>query len=366
MTGRNWNVVVVVGTRPEIIKMAPVIRALNNREGVTPTIVHTDQHYDDNLSADFFTVLELPDPVAHLGVGSGDHAEQTADGLATIDQFLHDQDQDPAAVLAQGDTNTVLSTALAASKHSTPFGHIEAGIRSFDWSMPEEINRTLADQAADLLFAPTETAADNLAAEGIHDDVVTTGNTIVDACRDHVDLATKKSTILTQHTLEPDAYVVATIHRERNTDDLDRLQTIVETLDDQPFPVVFPAHPRTKAALEELHWTADGSLQILDPLDYLDFLCLLSSARVVVTDSGGIQEEAAVLEVPCLTVRPNTERPETIEAGVNQLTTPADLNHRLTSTYENPDPMTGHPDLYGDGSAGDHIVDALTNYLARQ
>ena len=355
------EVFVVVGTRPEIVKMAPVVRGLEGLPSVEPVLVHTDQHYDDSLSGDFFDALALPTPDHHLGVGSGTHGEQTASGLVELEDLL--ETHDPAAVLAQGDTNTTLSAALAACKRPEPFGHVEAGIRSFDRSMPEEVNRVLVDRVADLAFAPTETAVENLAAEGITDGVHCTGNTVVDACLTHAELAAAESTTLDRFDLEPEQYVVATIHRERNTDDPTRLQAIVEALDAHSAPVVLPAHPRTRAALEALEWTPTGALRLVDPVDYLDFLRLLDGARLVVTDSGGIQEEASVLEVPCLTVRPNTERPETVTAGVNELVEPTALPDRLDPVYEKPDAMTGHPDLYGDGTAGEriakHVVDRL-------
>jgi UDP-N-acetylglucosamine 2-epimerase (non-hydrolysing) len=356
------EIVIVVGTRPEIIKMAPVVRALDAHAAFRPTLVHTDQHYDDELSDDFFDVLSLPTPDAHLGVGSASHADQTADGLVGIANEI--RERDPAAVLAQGDTNAVLSTALAASKLPVAFGHIEAGIRSFDHSMPEETNRVLADRVADLAFAPTETAAENLAAEGITEEVVVTGNTVVDACLDHVSVATRESNVLDRLGLDTDGYAVATIHRERNTDDPARLHQIVTALDAQSFSVVLPAHPRTTEALDRLGWEPSGALRLIDPLDYLDFLRLLSAASVAITDSGGLQEEASVLEVPCLTVRPNTERPETVAAGVNELVAPSDLDDRLSAVYADPDPMTGATDLYGDGTAAQQVVAALAQRLA--
>lgn len=360
MTPRH-EVVVVVGTRPEIVKMAPVVRALSDHPSLEPTLVHTDQHYDSELSDDFFEALSLPRPDAHLGVGSGRHEEQTADGLVAVADEL--RSREPAAVLAEGDTNAVLSTALAASKLPVAFGHVEAGIRSFDRSMPEEVNRELADRVADLAFAPTETAAGNLSDEGVEDGVVVTGNTVVDACLEHVEVAARESDVLERFGLREERYVVATIHRERNTDDPERLRRIVAALDGRSAPVVLPAHPRTAAALEDLDWAPSGSLRLVEPLDYLDFLRLLSTARVAVTDSGGVQEEASILEVPCLTVRPNTERPETVAAGVNELVDPGDLADRLEAVYADPDQMTGNPELYGDGSAADRIVESLADHL---
>lgn len=356
-------VTVVFGTRPELVKMAPVIRAIESSDALTLRVLHTGQHYDEGLSESFIRTLGLPQPDVHLGVGSGTHAEQTAEALVAVEREV--TDHGPAAVLAQGDTNAVLSAALATSKLQTTFGHVEAGIRSFDREMPEETNRVVADHVSDFLFAPTTVAEENLADEGITEGVYVTGNTVVDACLAHQDIAREESDVLSTFDLEPDEYVVATIHRPRNTDDEDRLRRIVSALDGMSVPVVLPAHPRTTKVLDEAGFEPDGSLRLVDPLGYLDFLALLSNARVVVTDSGGVQEEASILEVPCLTVRPNTERPETVEAGVNELVEPEKLADRLAAVYEREHQrMVGAPDLYGDGSAGERIVDVLEQSVA--
>ncbi|SFK70407.1 UDP-N-acetylglucosamine 2-epimerase (non-hydrolysing) [Halogranum rubrum] len=357
-------VLVVVGTRPEIVKLAPVIRSLRRTDALDDALVHTGQHYDDELSGSFFETLSLPAPDVSLDVGSSDQSRQTADALAGLGDVL--RSRDPDVVLAQGDTNTVLAAALATSKHTARFGHVEAGIRSFDRSMPEEVNRVVADRVSDWLFAPTSTAVDNLAAEGLTEGVVETGNTVVDACLRHRELAAESSDVLDRFDLAADEYVLSTIHRPRNTDDRERLRTIVETLDSAPYPVVLPAHPRLQNALGTLGVEPTGSLRVVDPLDYLDFLALLSDARLVVTDSGGVQEEASILEVPCLTVRPNTERPETVDAGVNELVEPTALGDRLRRLCAHDDErreMTGAPTLYGDGEAARRIVDTLVEEL---
>jgi len=359
-TSEPVEIALVVGTRPEIIKMAPIIRELEARADAVPYIAHTDQHYDDELSAEFFDTLELPHPDIHFEVGSGSQAEQTADGLLAVESML--RDRKPDAVLAQGDTNAVLSTAVAAAKMPMRFGHVEAGIRSYDREMPEEVNRVLADSVADLAFAPTETAADNLAKEGITDQVYVTGNTVVDACRDHITIAEENSEVLDSHGLSPREYAVATIHRARNTDDRFRLQEILNTLDETSLPVLFPAHPRTVDRIEEMGFDLSGSLRVVGPLDYLDFLKALSNARVTVTDSGGVQEEASILEVPCLTVRPNTERPETVQAGVNRLVEPEELADQLESLITDErerEEMQGATDLFGRGDAAEDIVSIL-------
>lgn len=359
------EIAVVVGTRPEIVKIAPVIRALQDAEDAELYLVHTEQHYDESLSASFFEALELPAPDQRLGIGSGSHHEQTAAGVVAIGTVI--DARAPEVVLAQGDTNAVLSSAIAASKTPAVFGHIEAGLRSFDWSMPEEINRIVADAVADLLFAPTETAVANLENEGRGERAYLTGNTVVDACLRHRPIAERKSSILTDLSLMTQKYIVATIHRPINTDRVDRLKTIIEALDAVTVPVVMPVHPRTKARLDAFGSTPDGSLRLVDPLDYLDFLKLLAEATLTVTDSGGIQEEASILEVPCVTVRPNTERPETVEAGVNRLVEPSELRQTLVTLVDGEEKrisMRGRPDLYGDGNAGDRIVKLLRETLS--
>lgn len=364
MSSTKQEVLIVLGTRPEIIKLAPVIRAVRNSEMLSAYLVHTGQHYDDELSEAFFRSLRLPDPDEQLHVGSASHGKQTADALEKIEAVI--SDRSPDIVLALGDTNAVLSAAIATSKMEPKFGHIEAGIRSFDRSMPEEVNRVLSDRVSDLAFAPTETAADNLDDEGFTGEVRVVGNTVVDACFEHIPIAEEESEILEQLELVKEEYAVATIHRPRNTDEPDRLRQIIEALDGQDFPVVFPVHPRTMNAVEAAEITHSSSLSLIDPLDYLDFLKLLDNSRVVVTDSGGIQEEASILEIPCFTVRPNTERPETVDAGVNELVDPSDLKARLSTVYydrkirEN---MTGSPNLYGDGSSATSIVSRLESQL---
>lgn len=364
MLTKTRKILFVLGTRPEIIKLAPVIRAVDQSEQLSTQLVHTGQHYDDKLNDVFFRTLGVPEPDDWFGIGSGTQSEQTAEALRDIERII--AANSPEAVVALGDTNAVLSASIATSKLEPKFIHIEAGIRSFDRSMPEEVNRVLADRVTDLAFAPTETAVEHLAEEGITTNVWMVGNTVVDSCLEHAPIAEAESTILDELALDPDVYAVSTIHRPRNTDDEDRLLKIVESLDNQPFPVVFPLHPRTEAALKEIGFKPGGSLRLIEPLDYLDFLKLLKNARVVSTDSGGIQEEASILEIPCLTVRPNTERPETIEAGVNELVSPDGLEETVGTVYEDRDVrelMTGHPHLYGEGTSAEQIVSVLEEEL---
>ncbi|GAB3687893.1 UDP-N-acetylglucosamine 2-epimerase (non-hydrolyzing) [Salinarchaeum chitinilyticum] len=364
MPSTDTEVLFVLGTRPEIIKLAPVLRSMASSDQLSSRLLHTGQHYDDELSDAFFDDLGVPAPDDHLGVGSGTQAEQTGAAMRGVERIV--LEREPDVVIAVGDTNAVLSAALAAAKLDPLFAHVEAGIRSFDRSMPEETNRVVADHVADIAFAPTETAVEQLTTESVAADVHIVGNTVVDACIEHVSIAERRSTIREDLSVNDRPYAVATIHRPRNTDDRARLQTIVEALDEQPFPVVFPVHPRTGAALEEIEFEPTDSLRLVDPLGYLDFLNLLSGATVAITDSGGVQEEASILGVPCLTVRPNTERPETVEAGANRLVEPHELFECLGAVTSDPElhaKMTGATDLYGDGTAGDQIVSILEEVL---
>jgi UDP-N-acetylglucosamine 2-epimerase (non-hydrolysing) len=362
--GDHHRLLLVVGTRPEIIKMSPVVRALDGRDDVTWSLVHTDQHYDAELSEVFFETLGLPDPDDHLAVGTGTQAEQTAAGLTGVDRCI--ERYDPNVVLAQGDTNAVLATALAASKRETLFAHVEAGIRSGDESMPEEVNRRVADEVADLRFAPTETAAGNLAAAGMDEGVHVVGNTVVDACRAHVDIAARESDVRDRLGLADRPYAVATVHRPLNADSEERLWRLLDALDAVSEPVVLPVHPRAEPGVADWESAPDGSLRVVEPLDYLAFLDLLRNASAVVTDSGGVQEEASIVETPCLTVRPNTERPETVAAGVNDLVEPGVVHDRLQRLLDDAErraAMRGHPDLYGDGEAGRRIVETCLERL---
>jgi UDP-N-acetylglucosamine 2-epimerase (non-hydrolysing) len=358
--GNHTEIVVVLGTRPEIIKTAPIVRAIEEDPYLSSHVIHSNQHYDAELSAAFFQALHLPTPDTNLGVESGSHAEQTGAAMVGIEDEL--ESQDSPVVLAQGDTNTVLAAAIATSKLPADFGHVEAGIRSFDRTMPEEVNRVLVDHVSDLCFAPSEVAVKNLTKEGISEGVYNTGNTIVDACREHKSLAEAKSDILQREGLSPGEYVVATIHRSINTDDRRRLLNTLKGLDQESIPVVLPCHPRTKQAIDDLRFELPDNLLLIEPLDYLDFLALESNARLIVTDSGGIQEEASILKIPCLTVRPNTERPETIEASVNKLINPEEVERELRALYNDDDrraKMRGVTDLYGDGNSAERIVQIL-------
>lgn len=320
-------------------------------------VLHTGQHYSYSMDKVFFNDLELPGAEHNLEVGSGTHGVQTGKILSGTEKVF--MDERPNVVLVQGDTNTVMAAALSATKLGIKVGHVEAGLRSFDRSMPEEINRIIADHISDYLFAPTETARRYLQNEGIEESkICVTGNTIVDAVFQNQEIAKKRANILDTLGLAPKGYFLVTSHRQENVDNPDTLQNIIAGLEavhrEYSLPVIFPMHPRTRKMVEQFGISLDG-ISVMNPVGFLEFLQLESNARLVLTDSGGVQEETCILGVPCVTLRENTERPETIEVGANVLAgTGADrilasARQMLsrTGTWENP---------YGDGMASRMIV----------
>ncbi len=349
----------VLGTRPEIIKLAPVIQACR-RSRIEFTIVHTGQHYSDTLDSVFFDQLELPDPDYELGVGSGSHGEQTAEMLVGIERAL--TETSPDVVMVQGDTNSVLAGALAASKMDTELAHVEAGLRSFDREMPEETNRVLADHVADYHFPPTHKSKGYLLREGIPAFRITvTGNTVVDALKRNLDIAREKSTVLADLGLDGSRFFLMTAHRAENVDDEGRFRDLLAGVqragDAHDTEVIYPIHPRARDRLEAFGIDLPPRIRGVEPLEYLDFLQAAASADLILTDSGGVQEEACILGVPCVTMRDNTERPETVDVGANRLSScdPARIEWSVTamlgeSDWENP---------FGDGDAAERILEAL-------
>lgn len=350
---------IVLGTRPEIIKMAPIIRLLEERK-LEYFIIHSNQHYSPNMDAVFFEELHLPAPRYNLGVGSADHGNQTGRMLILIEEIL--LKENPDVVLAEGDTNTVLSGILAASKQNIPTGHVEAGLRSYDRRMPEEKNRIICDAISDYLFAPTKVQQEILLNEGIPKErIFVVGNTIVDAVYQHKEIAKKSSKIMTKLHLTSKQYVLVTAHRSLNVDTKSSLESLVHLIKSIPsitgLPVIYPIHPRTKEKLDSFQLTIDN-VTLTDPLGYLDFLTLEQHARLIVTDSGGIQEEACILQVPCITIRENTERPETISVGANKLVglSVEQFEHAVkyhmarTASWENP---------FGDGHTSEKILEVV-------
>ena len=349
----------VLGTRPEVIKLSPLIRECGRLE-IPYYLLHTGQHYSYEMDRVFFEDLELPAPQFNLDTGSGLHGEQTGKILAGAERVF--MEHRPGAVLVQGDTNTVLAGALAAAKLHVPVGHVEAGLRSFDRRMPEEINRIVADHVSDLLFAPTETAAGYLRSEGIPGEkIFVTGNTVVDAVFQNLEIARKKTGVMERMGAKEGDFILVTAHRAENVDDRGRLAGILEGIgavgDETGMQVIFPVHPRTAKMIGEFGLDTPG-IRIVPPLGYLEFLLLESKAALILTDSGGIQEEACVLGVPCVTLRENTERPETLQVGSNVLagTNPTTIRE---SSREMRSRERGLENPYGDGHAGERIIGIL-------
>lgn len=313
------HVMHVVGARPNFMKVAPVLRALSAPSAVRQTLVHTGQHYDLNMSEVFFQQLGLRPPDLNLEVGSGSHAEQTANIMLRLEQAV--RERSPDLVLVYGDVNSTLAAALVSSKLGIRIGHVEAGLRSFDRNMPEEINRLLTDQVADLLFTPSEDGDRNLLREGVAPDKIhRVGNVMIDTLVRLLPAASTGLPALLSH-FQVERFGLVTLHRPSNVDAPDSLASLFEALEQisQRLPLIFPVHPRTRERLRDRWSSRKSSLLLVDPVGYLDFLALQSRAVVVITDSGGIQEETTYLGVPCLTVRENTERPITVELGTNIL-----------------------------------------------
>ncbi|MFZ3145026.1 non-hydrolyzing UDP-N-acetylglucosamine 2-epimerase [Methanothrix sp.] len=355
------TIAIILGTRPEIIKMAPAIRECQRR-GLDYSIIHTGQHYSYQMDRIFFEQLELPQPDHNLDVGSGNHGKQTGRILADLEAVL--MAERPDVVLVQGDTNTVLAGALAASKLHIKVGHVEAGLRSYDRSMPEEINRVVADHVSDYCFAPTEISRANLLKEGIAEEKIhVTGNTIVDSVYQNLEIAMRKVNILADLDLEPKGYFLVTSHRQENVDNKERLGEIIRGLEmvksEFGLPVVFPVHPRTRKMVESFGFELDG-IRAIEPLGFLEFLQLEAGARLALTDSGGVQEEACILGVPCVTLRENTERPETLDVGANVLA--GTVSQRIMDGARNMlEAGESWKNPFGDGNAGQRIIQILEN-----
>lgn len=353
------RVVSVVGARPQFIKCSPVSTEL--RKIATEVLVHTGQHYDENMSERFFRDLDLPEADYNLAVGSGCHGAQTGEMLKLIEQVL--LDENPDYVIVYGDTNSTLAGALAAAKLHIPIAHIEAGLRSFNRKMPEEINRILTDHVASLLFCPTKTAVENLAREGITKHVHNVGDVMYDAVLRFAGIARERSVILDTLALKQKEYLLATIHRPDNTDSESNLRNILAALKSMGERIIFPVHPRTKKYLTQYGLDtalfSNGNLQLVDPVGYLDMLMLEQNARLIVTDSGGIQKEAYFFGVPCVTLRSETEWVETAKTGWN-VVVGTDCAAIRRAVNEKCWPEGISPSLFGDGHAARRIVAELT------
>lgn len=363
--GTRPKIAIIMGTRPEIVKMAPVIRYCE-KEGLEHLIIHSEQHYDHELSQQFLYDLKLRKPDYLLNVGSGSHGAQTGQALIKIEEVL--VKNDPDVVLVQGDTNTALAGALAAVKLHIPVGHIEAGLRSYDYRMPEEYNRRLIDHMSNYLFAPTTESSEVLKNENVWGEIFVTGNTVIDACMQHYEIAERNSTI--RNSLKFENFVLCTVHRTENVDNIDILSQIVKILVNFPDNLIFPIHPHTKKQLEKDKLILELSrthIQIVPPIGYLDFLWLLKKCRYVITDSGGIQEEATapIFNKYVFVLREKTDRREAVERGfASVLGTNAEkvletikyMRNSIGNLPERPSP-------YGQGDAAKRIVEIIKKKL---
>jgi len=362
------RIVNIVGTRPNMMKIAPIMEEMAKDGAFQPVLVHTGQHYDENMSEVFFRQLGIPEPDYNLGVGSGSHTYQTAHVMLALEPLL--EELEPDCVLVVGDVNSTLAGALVAAKMSIPVAHVEAGLRSFDRTMPEEINRTLTDHISDFLFTTEESGNENLLREGVpQEKIFLVGDVMIDTLLRHRDKA-RALNVLERFGLKPGGYALLTLHRPSNVDEGDVLSGIVEALVQvqEMLPVVFPVHPRTRKRLEEFGlWPKLSGLPrmvLTEPLGYLEFLGLMQEARVVLTDSGGIQEETTILKVPCLTLRYNTERPATISQGTNKLVgnRSEDIVRAVREVLEG-EVRTGTLPKFWDGKAAERIVRILRERL---
>jgi UDP-N-acetylglucosamine 2-epimerase len=353
MSADRLRFVSIVGARPQFVKAAVVSRAIRKRHD--EVLVHTGQHYDAGMSAVFFDEMDIPRPDVQLESGSGTHAQQTAAMLVGIEQVLIERE--PDWVVTFGDTNSTLAGALAAAKLHLPIAHVEAGLRSFNWTMPEEINRVLVDRMSAALLCPSETAVVNLRREGILKGVHLVGDVMAEALLDAARTARTRSRVLESCNVSERSYVLVTVHRAENTDDLQRLGRITAALDAITEPVVFPVHPRTRHGLDRLGFVPRPHVRVLQPLGYLDMVRLLTGARLVLTDSGGVQKEAYWAGVPCVTLRDETEWVETVAAGWNVLTG-ADTAAILDAVHTFTPPAT-RPDIYGGAGVADRCVEVL-------
>jgi UDP-GlcNAc3NAcA epimerase len=350
------RIVTIVGNRPQFIKAAAVSGLLRERH--EEILVHTGQHYDDSLSQVFFTELGLARPDRELGIGGGSNTSQTARMLVALEPLL--TDLRPSAVLVYGDTNSTLAGGLAAAQARTPVVHIEAGMRSFDRSMPEELSRVLTDHLSDLLLCSSADSAANLRAESITGHVEVVGDVMVDVALRSQPAARANTETMHRYGVRDGSYLLVTAHRAGNVDDPERLRMLVELLKAIPRPVVFPVHPRTRARLETAGLLSElavlDEVHLAEPLGYVEFSVLVRQARAVVTDSGGVQKEAYLADVPCVTLRSSTEWIETVEAGWNTL---VDLDVAAALAALEQQPPAEHPSLYGDGHAAERCVEAI-------
>jgi len=347
----------IVGARPQFIKSAPVSRALSSR--FREVLVHTGQHYDYGMSEIFFKEMEMRSPDFNLGVGGGSHGEQTGRMLIELEKAVNEVN--PDCILVYGDTNSTLTGALVAAKAGIPLAHVEAGLRSFNRTMPEEVNRVLTDHVSNFLFCPTDTAIENLAKEGVFKGVYRVGDVMYDALLHNVTIARKRSQVLERLGLKKGAYALATVHRAANTDDPQRMKSILGALSALSAQVIFPVHPRTQKMIREWGLMGTSNVSFIEPQGYFDILILQENAHCILTDSGGMQKEAYLLGVRCITLREETEWVETVSSGWNKLV--GVDREAIHTAFETWHPQGQRPPLYGDGHSAEQICDILMNGL---
>jgi UDP-GlcNAc3NAcA epimerase len=359
-----FKIISIVGARPQFIKLAPVSRAFKDSGSFEEIVVHTGQHYDENMSDVFFSELEIRKPDVNLAVGSGSHAVQTARMLEGLEPIM--VESRPDCVLIFGDTNSTLAAAVVAAKLHIPVAHVESGLRSFNRIMPEEINRIVADHLSDYLFAPTPLAVQNLKHEGLDPkSIIETGDVMYDAALFYGGRAASKQTIVDRLSLERKGYVLATFHRAENVDDPVKLKTICAALAEvaKDIPVVFPVHPRTKSRLGNELAGNNGRLLCIEPVGYIDMVALEANSALVATDSGGVQKEAYFHKVPCVTLRTETEWKELVETGWNTLAPPSSTPGLSTVLLSRVGTQGKNINLYGDGTAASIIANSLESFL---
>jgi UDP-GlcNAc3NAcA epimerase len=348
------KIISILGARPQFIKASPLLNAIR-RQGHDCKIVHTGQHYDDNMSQVFFDEMNIPTPDVNLGMGTGSATQQVSQMMLGIDTYL--REQRPDWVLVYGDTNSTLAGALAAMRLELPLAHIEAGLRSYNWSMPEEQNRVLTDRVSTLKFCPTEVSVQNLKKEGITKGVYCVGDTMYDALILNLELAKKRKSPIETYQIREKDYYLLTIHRASNTDDWSTLDRLLQTVSKLPDTILFPIHPRTRARLPK-GYTLSKNIQLIDPLGYFDMIVAMKNAKMVLTDSGGIQKEAFFLGVPCVTLREETEWVETVSEGWNVIAG-TNANTILTAIAKTDWPTEAPRPIYGDGHASEKILSAI-------